>query len=102
MAESGYDHIIDAETRAFIKRTEAYYSGDTSTMTIAGQRAAYDAMCRDFHQGRPAWVTVKDRPLAALPARHYCCEQADDADSVCRTHSLYPWRRVCCRKSGQP
>jgi acetyl esterase len=49
-------------------------------MTIAGQRAAYDAMCRDFHQGRPAWITVKDRPLAALPARHYCCAQADDAD----------------------
>ena len=80
MAESGYDHIIDAETRAFIKRTEAYYSGDTSTMTIAGQRTAYDAMCRDFHQGRPAGITVKDRPLAALPARHYCCAQADDAD----------------------
>ena len=81
MAESGYDHIIDAETRAFIKRTEAYYSGDTSTMTIAGQRAAYDAMCRDFHQGRPAGITVKDRPLAGRPARHYTCAQAADADT---------------------
>ena len=80
MTDSLYDHIIDAETRAFIERTEAFYSGDPATMTIAEQRATYDAMCRDFHQGRPAGITVKDRPLAGRPARHYTCAQAADAD----------------------
>ena len=81
MTDSLYDHIIDAETRAFIERTESYYSGDTATMTIAEQRATYEAMCRDFHQGRPAGITVKDRPLAGRPARHYTCAQAADADT---------------------
>ena len=81
MTDSLYDHIIDAETRAFIERTESFYSGDTATMTIAEQRATYDAMCRDFHQGRPAGITVKDKPLASRPARHYTCAQAADADT---------------------
>lgn len=62
-----YSTLIDAETWAFIRRTEAFYP--PGTLTIAQQRAAYDAMCRAFHAGRP--VPATDRTIAGVPCRIY-------------------------------
>ena len=46
-----YKSIIDAETWAFIERTNAYYPPDTIDYTIDRQREIYDLMCREFFAG---------------------------------------------------
>lgn len=64
-----YDDLIDAPTWAFIKATEASYPPDTAEMTIAEQRAIYDAMCQSFHQPYPPGVTAEDREIAGVSCR---------------------------------
>lgn len=54
-----YKTLIDAETWAFIERTNSYYPPDTIDYTIAQQRAIYDRMCREFFAGYPEGVTVE-------------------------------------------
>jgi acetyl esterase len=66
-----YARLIDAETRAFIRATEAAYPPDTATATIPRQREIYNAFCRVFDAGRPAVLAVADRPVAGVPCRHY-------------------------------
>ena len=66
-----YARLIDDETRAFIRATEAAYPPDTATATIPRQREIYDAMCRVFYRGRPAGLAVADAALAGVPCRHY-------------------------------
>lgn len=63
-----YSTLIDAETWAFIRATEAQYP--TGTLTVAQQRTAYDAMCRAFHAGRPS-INVADQTIAGVPCRFY-------------------------------
>ena len=55
-----YNRLIDTETWKFIKQTEAWYPADTVSSSIALQRETYDAMCREFHQGRPPGVRVSN------------------------------------------
>lgn len=71
MAKPDYTRVIDAPTWDFIRRSEAAYPPDTATLTIADQRAIYDAMCRQFHRGYPPGITATDRPFGAVPCRHY-------------------------------
>lgn len=66
-----YQHLIDAETWAFIRRTEAAYPPDTASLTIADQRRIYDATCRDFHHGTPPGVASQDETVAGVPCRRY-------------------------------
>lgn len=66
-----YRHIIDAQTWAFIEKTEAYYGPDASALDIDGQRAAYDAMCAAFDAGRPEGLAVTDRRLSGVSVRIY-------------------------------
>lgn len=66
-----YGSIIDAETWAFIERTNAFYPPDTATRTVAEQRAVYDRMCRAFHAPHPPGVAVRDRSIGALRLRDY-------------------------------
>ncbi len=66
-----YDTLIDPETWAFIRATDAAYPPDTATLSIADQRAIYDRMCRAFHRGYPPGVTANDRPFGGVPCRHY-------------------------------
>ena len=66
-----YDTLIDAETWAFIRRTDSFYPPETATYPIDRQRAIYDGMCREFFQGYPAGVAVHDAPVAGVPCRHY-------------------------------
>jgi acetyl esterase len=64
-----YQDLIDAPTWAFIKATEACYPPDTASLSIAQQRAIYDAMCRSFHQGYPEGVVAEDHSIASVPCR---------------------------------
>ena len=59
-----YKTLIDAETWAFIERTNSYYPPDTIDYTIAEQRAIYDRMCREFFAGYPEGVTAETTFIA--------------------------------------
>lgn len=66
-----YRQLIDAETRAFIDGTAAWYPPDAVALTVADQRRVYDAMCRAFHRGYPPGVSAEDRPFGGVPCRLY-------------------------------
>jgi acetyl esterase len=66
-----YQSLIDAQTWAFIKQTDACYPPDTATLTIGEQRSIYDRMCRAFHQGYPSGVQVVDRQIGGVACRVY-------------------------------
>jgi acetyl esterase len=71
MPAPDYETLIDAATWAFIRASEAAYPADAVDMTLAQQRAAYDAMCAVFYAGRPAGVVVRDVTIAGVPCRVY-------------------------------
>jgi acetyl esterase len=71
MTPPDYARLIDAPTWAFIRATEAAYPPDGGGPTLAGQRAAYDAMCAAMRAPRPPGLAVTDAPVAGLPCRHY-------------------------------
>jgi acetyl esterase len=71
-----YKTLIDAQTWAFIHKTESHYPPDADRLDIAGQRRVYDRMCAAFHAGRPAGVTVQDSLQGHIPLRHYRCQSA--------------------------
>jgi acetyl esterase len=70
-----YTAMIDAETWAFIDRTNSYYPPDTIDNTIAEQRQIYDRMCREFHVGYPQGVSAQTMSIGAsgrkIPIRIY-------------------------------
>ncbi|MER8657097.1 alpha/beta hydrolase [Mesorhizobium sp. M0847] len=67
-----YKTLIDAETWAFIEKTNSYYPPDTINYTIAQQRAIYDRMCREFFAGYPDGVTAETIIAAHdIPIRIY-------------------------------
>jgi acetyl esterase len=70
-----YKKLIDAETWAFIERTNAYYPPDTVDYTIAQQREIYDRLCREFFAGYPddvtAEITAISTPTHEIPIRIY-------------------------------
>ncbi len=71
MTKPDYQTLIDAETWAFIDRTNAHYPPDTATLSIAEQRAIYDRMCAAFDTPYPAGVTAHDAVVAGVPCRIY-------------------------------
>ncbi len=66
-----YNALIDEETWAFIARTLESYPEDAVELTIEGQRAVYDTMCREFHQGYPDGVSATDVSANGVPVRVY-------------------------------
>jgi acetyl esterase len=72
---TNYAELIDAETWAFIARTNAHYPPDTTELTVAEQRAIYDRMCREFHAGHPEGMRTETTAVAtathAIPIRIY-------------------------------
>ncbi|UWP98437.1 alpha/beta hydrolase [Aliiroseovarius crassostreae] len=66
-----YENIIDAETWAFIRKTEDYYPPDAIDLTIAEQRSIYDRMCRAFFEGYPEGVSAHDAMADGVPVRIY-------------------------------
>jgi acetyl esterase len=70
-----YQKLIDAETWAFIERTNAFYPEDAGERTVAEQRAVYDRMCREFHAGYPDGIVAQTSsiptPTHDIPIRIY-------------------------------
>jgi acetyl esterase len=85
-----YTKLIDAETWAFIEKTNSYYPPDTIDYTIAQQRTIYDRMCREFFAGYPQGVTAENTVVAApahdVPVRIYSNPAPDTAAMVLYVH----------------
>ena len=69
MNKPDYQRLIDAETWAFIRKTEAFYPPDSSQATIAEQRAIYERMCKGFFRSYPVEARARDSRLAGVPVR---------------------------------
>jgi acetyl esterase len=78
LQRADYEGLIDTEIWAFIAKTDRWFPPEVSALPVERQRAIYNAMCRAFHAGRPAGVTVQDRaidgPGGRLALRHYLPE----------------------------
>lgn len=85
-----YRKLIDQETWAFIKRSDAFYPPGGVSLPIGDRRRAYDAMCRAFDAGRPEGVTVEDRELGSssgpLAVRFYRPAGRDAAATILYFH----------------
>lgn len=85
-----YDKLLDAETWAFIERTNTFYPPDTIDYTIAEQRDIYDRMCREFFAGYPEGVSASDSVIQAsgraIPVRVYRKAGAEPAALVLYFH----------------
>ncbi|MBN9547942.1 MAG: alpha/beta hydrolase [Alphaproteobacteria bacterium] len=85
-----YKTLIDAETWAFIEKTNSYYPPDTIDYTIEQQRAIYDRMCREFFAGYPNGVTTETSaivtPTNSIPIRVYRNASANKAAVVLYIH----------------
>ncbi len=79
MSAFDYQQAIDAETWAFIARTESYYPSDTIDSSIDQQRAVYNAMCCAFAHGHPAGVSATDQRAGNVPVRIYRTASAPTA-----------------------
>lgn len=78
-----YRQIIDAETWAFIERTNAWYPPETTDASIDRQRDIYDRMCREFFAGYPAGVVAETTTIEladhSIPVRIYRRASTPDA-----------------------
>lgn len=78
MKHERYEELIDRETWAFIDRTNQWYPPETASFPIGKNRAIYDAMCREFHDGYPPGVNAHDGlidgPDHSIPIRRYRVE----------------------------
>lgn len=82
-----YEKLIDAETRAFIERTNGFYPPDAVDLTVGQQRAIYDRMCREFFAGYPEGVSAETTAIdGRLPVRVYRRSQPDDTATVLYFH----------------
>lgn len=71
-----YASVIDAQTHAFIRRTDHWYPPGTTEQSIGEQRSTYDAMCREFHRAYPPGVTATD-DNSSVSTRHYTSTSTD-------------------------
>ncbi|TGQ65416.1 MAG: alpha/beta hydrolase [Mesorhizobium sp.] len=85
-----YKTFIDAETWAFIERTNSYYPPGTIDCTIVQQRDIYDRMCREFFAGYPhgviAETTAIATPANSIPIRIYRKATPDKTAMVLYIH----------------
>ncbi|MCO5162342.1 MAG: alpha/beta hydrolase [Mesorhizobium sp.] len=85
-----YSSLIDAETWAFIERTNSFYPPDTIDYTIREQRAIYDRMCGEFHAGYPTGLTAEtsaiSTPTHDVPIRIYRAAKPDPSAMVLYFH----------------
>ncbi|MGB5869975.1 MAG: alpha/beta hydrolase [Albidovulum sp.] len=66
-----YSALIDAETWAFIRKSESWYPPETANYSIEKQREIYDALCQAFHRGHPHGVVTEDVAFGHVPCRKY-------------------------------
>lgn len=73
--DAKYLDLLDEETLAFVKDTEAFYPADAVDAPVEKQREYYDALCEEYHIDYPDGVTSSDRILQAdgfsIPVRDY-------------------------------
>lgn len=85
-----YTKLLDAETWAFIERTNAFYPPETIDFTIAEQRAVYGRLCEAFFGGYPEGVTAEttaiQTPTHAIPIRIYRSTRPNPAAAVVYYH----------------
>ncbi len=85
-----YRKLIDAETWAFIEKTNSYYPPNTIDYTIAEQRSIYDRMCREFFAGYPGGLMAEDSkistPTHAIPIRVYRRSEPETSAMVLYLH----------------
>jgi len=77
MQKADYSKLIDAQTWAFIDKTESYYPPDAINLSIEGQREVYNELCRAFRCEYPKDVQALDRMAGGVPVR--CYDKADNA-----------------------
>ncbi len=85
-----YSQLIDAETWAFIERTNGFYPPDATGLSVAGQRAVYDRMCRAFFAGYPEGVSATTGAIEAegrsIRIRTYSVTQGGEETVVVYFH----------------
>lgn len=90
MRPAPYDTLIDEETWSFIDRSLAFYPEDATRLDHAGQRRAYDDLCKVFDAGRPSGVSVCDftvpGPFASIRVREYMPAGGNPAALVMYLH----------------
>jgi len=116
MDRGKYGALIDAETWAFIERTDSWYPPETATFPVKKQRQIYDDMCREFFAGYPAGVTAEDGTIAGtggeIRVRRYRFTKARPAAQIAYLHGggfvvggLDSHDDVCaelCQRTGFP
>ena len=71
MGKMDYSKLIDAETWAFIEKTQALYPSESATWPVEKNRRLYDQMGRLFTTGHPDGVSSRDFPIGHIPVRLY-------------------------------
>lgn len=71
MSQPDYRTLLDPEVWAYMERSARFYPPDAVNLSVAQQRRVYDAMCADFHQGRPDGVRTWDEAWGGVPCRRY-------------------------------
>ena len=71
-----YSTLLDAQTQAFIHRTNAAFPDNAVSLSIAEQRQFYDAMCREFHSGYPDELHTRDYAIS-----HFCSENSENSEN---------------------
>jgi acetyl esterase len=109
-----YAKLLDAETWAFIERTNSFYPPETIDFTIAEQREVYGRLCRAFHTGYPQGIAAETTAIAtpthSIPIRIYRSTVPNPAAMILYYHGggyilggLDSHDDVCaelCRKTG--
>lgn len=63
--------VRDPGLKAFISETEQFYPPDAVNLSIAEQRACYDAMCANFLKPYPDRISAEDFTVSGVPVRRY-------------------------------
>ena len=71
VSPTDYRALLDPEIWDYMARSARFYPPNAVDLSIAEQRAVYDAMCADFHQGHPVGVTTVNETHGGMPCRRY-------------------------------
>jgi len=81
-----YTKLIDAETWAFIEKSNSFYPPETATYAIDRQREVYNRMCAAFRVAYPQGVTAHDGtiegPGGLIPVRYYDTKGTEKAPAL--------------------
>ncbi len=81
-----YFTLIDAQTWAFIERTNSFYPPDSTDHSVARQREVYNTMCRAFFSQYPGTISSTNKFVHTaeqqIPIRVYE-KSGSDPEAVC-------------------